>query len=221
VFICCCAFAIYSWLKKNDRLDYLFNFIKIVISVSVNKYIFGPTYSFIYIPFIVCVLDIIKLKIRGKHINYTSHLAKFILLCLAIFMFKSIIPVILDWILYNFEKDFAVIYKPIMDIIPSSGLIFSSLSVGKIYNTFQIADLNKEFKRFTELPLDEKIKAWMETNNRINHAPSHPNALNRFIPIILSDLPGLKFLFATTGCDDHLLFNLRFLANSKFSVPQQ
>jgi len=150
------------------------------------------------------------------------------------YMMRSYIPGILESIFNKFELEYLALYRPnnINDIIAKGKpgkilpfaneppkIVFATLSIDRLYNEGDNHKLNRGYILFSNLHLSKKISIWLETYNKI--CLGQPHALNAYIPIALRDLPCVKFLFASTGCDPHLLHSLRFLENRYFSNNQQ
>lgn len=132
------------------------------------------------------------------------------------------------------EKD---MYFMLMQLL---GMYPARMTWAQLYDEKDLLYLNRGYTQFKKLPLGEQIKMWnkviyaIEKRGTIISSQLHPfgsqgeitwprvflhetgaetvtRPIHAFVPIVLHDLPGLKFLFGETGCNTDIVRSYRFL----------
>lgn len=241
--LACFIRMFYLLIKKFDRLDILFIFLRfmlltpVIIVCNMNncRYLL-----YFFIPLIVCSLNMYKNILKNKNVNMISFFIQFIYIFIIMYLVRlfgpfvceyigfficeNISPFICNYVLCYLEREsrnlprLIEIDKTIGQKVPFSTYMtpnnaFEARREYTIYGIEDIRKLNKYLASFSTLPLYSQIKYLIPLPNELK-------TLESFF-IEHRKIAALKFLFNSTGCNDFIALNFPYLGvRGQFLITQ-
>lgn len=205
---------LYFLIKKYDKLDWLFHFIRLVIllPISILCNMYNCTYLlFIIIPFIISGLSMYKNILKNKNVNIILFLIQFIYIFILMIFVKLFGFYIYECIFNYFESEYRNLF--LLENMSKKdnsekSFIFVAASTQVIYTQYYIPTLNKDLMNFSRLSLYSQIESLIPLANKLKTSAYFFNETRNFVM--------LKFLFNSTGCNAVVAKSYPFLSERGF-----
>ena len=164
---------LYFLIKKYDKLDWLFHFIRLIIllPISILCNMYNCTYLlFIIIPFIISGLSMYKNILKNKNVNIILFLIQFIYIFILMIFVKLFGFYIYECIFNYFELEYRNLF--LLENMSKKdnsekSFIFIAASTQVIYTQYYIPTLNKDLMNFSRLSLYSQIESLIPLANKL------------------------------------------------------